>query len=154
MKKIFSLIAIFAIAFVQQGFAQDSSKSVLLNSYYDLKDALVKGNSNAASAGATELVKNITGLENSAAVEESRAALIKDATAISVTKDIKIQRQRFASLSANMLILAKRGKLSTGPVYQQYCPMQNASWLSNSKTIKNPYYGNAMLSCGSVKATL
>ena len=154
MKKVFSLIALFAIIFVQPGFAQDSSRSVLLNSYYNLKDALVKSNSNAAVASATELVKNITGLEKTAAVEESRAALLKDATAISATKDIKVQRQRFAALSANMLILAKAVKLSTEPVYQQYCPMQNASWLSNSKTIRNPFYGNAMLSCGSVKATL
>ena len=154
MKKIFSLIAIFAIVFVQQGFAQDSSKSATLNSYYNLKDALVKSNSNAASASATELVKNIAGLETGAAVEENRAALIKDATAISASKDIKVQRQRFALLSANMIVLAKTVKFTADPVYQQYCPMQNASWLSNSKTIKNPFYGNAMLSCGSVKATL
>jgi hypothetical protein len=32
--------------------------------------------------------------------------------------------------------------------------MKKASWLSDSKEIKNPYYGEKMNDCGSVKATL
>lgn len=153
MKKTVSLIAILAIVSVQQSFAQDSSKSSLLNSYYSLKDALVKSNSNAASVSAASLVTQVNGIDKATLADESRTALISDALVISETKDIKIQRQHFASLSANMLALAKTVKLSADPIYQEYCPMQNASWLSNSKTIKNPYYGSAMLSCGSVKAT-
>ncbi|MCW3118020.1 MAG: hypothetical protein JWM28_2102 [Chitinophagaceae bacterium] len=42
-----------------------------------------------------------------------------------------------------MHVLAKKAKLSPEPVYQQYCPMKKASWLSNNKTIQNLYYGNA-----------
>ena len=154
MKKIFSLIVLFAILFVQQGLAQDSSKISLLNSYYGLKDALVKSNSNAAYISAAVFVNVVNISDKISVPDEIRNALIKDAKVISETTDIKVQRQRFASLSATMLTLAKAGKLSTEPVYQEYCPMQNASWLSNSKTIKNPFYGNAMLSCGSVKAIL
>lgn len=33
----------------------------------------------------------------------------------------------------------------------QFCPMKNASWLSDSKEVCNPYYGDKMLTCGSVK---
>jgi hypothetical protein len=36
----------------------------------------------------------------------------------------------------------------------QYCPMKKASWLSDSKDIRNPYYGANMLDCGSVKTTI
>ena len=50
--------------------------------------------------------------------------------------------------------LAKKVKLSLAPVYQEYCPIQKASWLSNNKAIKNPNYGIAMITCGSVQATL
>jgi hypothetical protein len=32
--------------------------------------------------------------------------------------------------------------------------MKKASWLSNDKAIKNPYYGSAMLTCGNVKTIL
>ena len=32
-----------------------------------------------------------------------------------------------------------------------YCPMVNKPWLQKDKEIKNPYYGAAMLSCGSFR---
>jgi hypothetical protein len=86
--------------------------------------------------------------------EPGRETLLKDASAISSNKDLKEQRIRFAPFSENMIALAKTVKLSAEPVYQQYCPMKKASWLSKEQGIKNPYYGSAMLTCGSVKATL
>jgi hypothetical protein len=153
MKKI--LFSLLATVLVQAVFAQDSTKiqpSQLLTSYYNLKDALVSSNSKAAATNAEEFVKAINGIDKEIVQEESRNALLKDAGAISKTKDLNIQREKFATLSANMLGLAKTIKLSTEPIYQQYCPMKKASWLSDNKAIKNPYYGNAMLTCGSIKA--
>jgi hypothetical protein len=35
-----------------------------------------------------------------------------------------------------------------------YCPMKKSNWLSNEKTVKNPYYGSAMLTCGEVTGTI
>lgn len=157
MKRIFLAVALIAIAFTQKGFAQDSTKaqsSPLLASYYNLKDVLVSSNSTTAAASAESFVKALNDIDKETVKDESRAALLSDAGAISQTKDIKVQREKFATLSANMFALAKTVKLSTQPVYQQYCPMKKASWLSDNKAIKNPYYGNAMLTCGSVKETL
>ena len=157
MKKIFFTVALFANAFVQQSFAQDSAKiqpSPLLTSYYSLKDVLVSGNSITAATSASAFVKILNDIDKEKVKDESRSALISDATSISQSKDIKVQREKFATLSANMFSLAKTVKLSTEPVYHQYCPMKKASWLSNNKAIKNPYYGSAMLTCGSVKETL
>ncbi len=157
MKKIFFMVALFATAFVQHSIAQDSTKtqpSQLLTSYYNLKDALVSSNANAAATSSAEIVKAINGTDKETIKDEPRNALLSAATAISQTKDLKVQREKFATLSTNMFALAKTVKLSTEPVYQQYCPMKKASWLSSSKVIKNPYYGSAMLTCGSVKETL
>ena len=57
-----------------------------------------------------------------------------------------------------MATLVKGGKLSAGALYLEYCPMANnnegAYWLSNEKQIKNPYFGDMMLKCGSVKETI
>lgn len=156
MKKIL-LIALIATTFTQQSFAQDSTKtqsSPLLTSYYNLKDALVGSNSTTAAASADEFVKALNDIDKEIIKDESRHALLSDASAISQTKDLKVQREKFATLSANIFALAKTVKLSAEPVYQQYCPMKKASWLSNNKAIKNPYYGSAMLTCGSVKETL
>lgn len=156
MKKIFLIVAIFATAFVQQSFAQEATKSqpsAVLTTYYNLKEALVKSNADAAAMSAAELIKAINAADKETIKEESRNALLSDADAISQTKDIKVQREKFATLSANMATLVKSVKLSVDPVYLQYCPMKKASWLSDNKTIKNPYYGSAMLTCGSVKET-
>lgn len=157
MKKIFLMLALTAIAFTQNSFAQDSTKTQpaqLLNAYYKLKDALVGSNATLAAANAEELVKAINGTDKQTVNDDARASLLKDANTISQSKNIKLQREKFATLSNNMFELAKTVKLSAEPVYQQYCPMKKASWLSNNKAIKNPYYGNAMLTCGSVKTTL
>jgi Protein of unknown function (DUF3347) len=156
MKKIFLLATFTAVSFVQQSIAQDSvntQPSPLLTSYYAIKDALVGSNANAAAASAGEFVKAINSLDQNLLKEETRGSLLKDAVAISQTNDLILQRETFATLSVNMFSLAKRVKLSAEPVYQQYCPMKKASWLSNNKDIKNPYYGSAMLTCGSVKET-
>jgi DNA-binding transcriptional regulator WhiA len=157
MKKIFLFIALFVTITTQSLFAQESSKAEpgqLLSLYYDIKDALVSGNAATASAKAGDFVKAISSIDAKVVGEANRDALLKDVTVISNSKDLKEQRVSFAPFSENMISLAKTVKLSTDPVYQQYCPMKKASWLSNQQAIKNPYYGSAMLTCGSVKATL
>lgn len=157
MKKIFLAVTLTAIAFTQTVFAQDSTKaqsSPLLASYYNLKDALVSSNSTTAATSAEAFVKALNDIDKATVKDESRTALLSDANSISQTKDLKVQREKFATLSTNMFALAKTVKLSAQPVYQQYCPMKKASWLSDNKAIKNPYYGSAMLTCGSVKETL
>jgi hypothetical protein len=143
--------------FVQRSFAQDSTKtqsSSLRTSYYNLKDALVSSNSSSAATSAGEFVKALNNIDKETIKDESRIALLSDANTISQTKDLKVQREKFTTLSTNMFALAKTVKLSAEPIYQQYCPMKKASWLSNNKAIKNPYYGSAMLTCGNVKETL
>lgn len=151
------MLAFVATAFTQNSFAQDGTKTQsaqILNTYYQLKDALVSSNAVSAATHSTELIKAINGADMQTVNDDARASLLKDANAIAQSKDIKLQREKFATLSNNMFELAKTVKLSTEPVYQQYCPMKKASWLSSDKAIKNPYFGNAMLTCGSVKTTL
>ena len=158
MKKIFFIVALVATAFVQKGLAQESKQqnqlSQLLNSYYDIKNALVAGNAVTASLKAQNFVKATNGIDYKIIPEGNINALLKDATPISESKDIKEQRLHFSNLSGNMYTIAKSVKLSDQPVYYDYCPMKKSYWLSNDKAIKNPYYGNAMLTCGSIKETL
>jgi len=154
MKKIFLMLAIIAIAFSQNSFGQNSTTTQLLDAYYKLKDALVSSKETIAADNADKFIQAVNAADKQTINEDLRQALIKDATAISQSKNLKQQREKFSALSDNMLVLAKKVKLSAEPVYQQYCPMKKASWLSNDKTIKNPYYGSAMLTCGTVKATL
>lgn len=157
MKKILLLVAICATAFVQQSFAQNISTpqpSELLTSYYNIKDALVSGDANSAATNAEQFVKTINSISSEIIHESSKEALLKDASKISATKDLKKQREAFSTFSANMYALTKEVKLNSELVYYVYCPMKKATWLSSSKTIKNPYFGSAMPTCGKVTETI
>ncbi|GLB51228.1 hypothetical protein NBRC110019_02670 [Neptunitalea chrysea] len=67
------------------------------------------------------------------------------------------QRDSFYIISQKMIQLIKAFGVQK-QVFVQYCPMGNnnngAFWLSNDNEIKNPYYGNAMLTCGNVAETI
>ncbi|NIG53883.1 DUF3347 domain-containing protein [Chitinophaga sp. Cy-1792] len=149
MKKVF--LAMAALFQLSTAFAQD--KSGLLTHYYEVKDALVSGNSNAAATAATALI-TAAGNSTDKAVQASKDKLVADAQQIASGKDLAQQREQFKQLSADMYTLAKTTKLSEQPVYQQYCPMKKASWLSSSNAIKNPYFGSQMLTCGKVADTI
>ena len=158
MKKIILIVILMATIFVQKSFAQNTDNqkqlSSLLTSYYQVKDALINGNSNMAARKAATFLKSANGISNRTLPEGNRDALIKDAATISDSKDLEKQREVFANFSANMYVLAKSLKLTAEPVYYQYCPMKKAYWLNSDKAIKNPYYGSAMLSCGQVQETI
>lgn len=150
MKKILLLVFVFTLTAMQKSNAQTTN--TLLKNYYSLKDALVSGNGESASSSATELVKSLE--DQNAKLPEGKAELAKHAALIAKTMDIKVQREHFAQLSNGFITLAKTSKLSDAPVYVQYCPMKKSSWLSSEKSVKNPYYGSAMLTCGKVAETI
>ena len=132
-----------------------------LESYFAVKDALVDSNAEAASTAADKLVEKLAAVDDTKltaaqnAVWTKRAvALKKDASHINKNKEITHQREHFETLSINMYAVIKAIAANSADVYLHYCPMKKASWLSESKEVKNPYYGKKMLDCGDIKATL
>src|SRR5437868_13013956 len=117
MNRRFLTAIIIVSLFLQKSFAQDSAKQIqprlsqLLTSYYHIKDALVAGNANSASASAGQFVKTANGIDYKVISEGNINALLKDAGDISETRDIIRQRELFANFSANMLGVAKAVKL-------------------------------------------
>jgi hypothetical protein len=163
MKKLFFTLALLATVYLQQSVAQDGSAtpSQLLTTYYGIKDALVNGDANTAASQAAEFVKTIKAIDMKSLPDTGMTAFIssqdkltKDAAYIAGNNDLRRQREHFATLSANMFTLAKGLKLSSQPIYEAWCPMKKAYWLSSESTIKNPYFGNQMLTCGKVAETL
>jgi Cu(I)/Ag(I) efflux system membrane fusion protein len=72
--------------------------------------------------------------------------------------DIEGQRKEFSILSNEFYKALKVYGLMGKTVFYQFCPMafneKGAFWLSTSKEIRNPYYGDQMLTCGETKETL
>ena len=138
--------------------------SAVFDTYFAIKDALVKTDGNTASAKATELLSAINEVKMETLKMDVHMVWMKvlenlkeDAEHIADTKDASHQRDQFTTLSKNLYEVMKLSKRET-PTYYQFCPMANdgkgANWLSKEETIKNPYYGSQMLSCGKTVETL
>ncbi|MDX1752594.1 MAG: DUF3347 domain-containing protein [Salinimicrobium sediminis] len=118
--------------------------------YMHVKTALVNTNAEEAQSGGKMLVEALGKVENSTKATEA-------AEKIANSTEINEQRTAFLDLSAGMEEVLS-GAIASGELYKQYCPMafdgKGGSWLSASKEIRNPYYGDKMLKCGSVRDTI
>jgi len=150
----FAIIFITANTLTAQDAVDNSRLAQVLQSYFNIKDALVADNGKTASQSATAFIKNLNGISYKLMSEGTVNTLLKDAGTIADAKSIDKQRAVFVNFSTNMAEVAKALKLSDQPVYIQYCPMKKASWLSGEQAIKNPYYGSSMLTCGKVTDTI
>jgi hypothetical protein len=130
-----------------------SNRNGVLAKYYSIKEFLVLGDSKNAMLSANELIQSLD-----TAQFKNAATLVpkmkKDAKAIASSSDINKQRVAFATLSEAMIEFVKVNQVDTAPIYVDYCPMKKTYWLSAEKTIRNPYYGSAMLTCGSITDTI
>ncbi len=127
-----------------------------LTAYYGVKDALVATDAANAKSGAAALLTALNGLETASLSATDKKALTTaktSATGITKTSDVDTQRGQFETLSTAMIALVKATK--PGKSYVQFCPMaadgKGAYWLSDKTEVRNPYYGDKMLKCGSVK---
>ena len=72
--------------------------------------------------------------------------------------EIEAQRSAFKNLSDELYKTIKAYGLGGATAYYEFCPMafnnSGAYWLSDNATIRNPYFGDKMLSCGSVEEKL
>lgn len=130
---------------------KDEQLNLVYQQYLLLSKALV----NSDMAGAKEAGMAV---ELGAKAIGNGSKLASLAAKITAATNIEVQRTLFSELSNEMLTKVKAVGLQSGEVYVEYCPMalndKGASWLSNQKEIKNPYYGESMLECGEVKETL
>ncbi|MBV7269596.1 efflux RND transporter periplasmic adaptor subunit [Winogradskyella luteola] len=138
---------------------------VVFNDYINLKDALVKEDSKITSVNATSLLENLAKVDMKLLSDNNAHAhwmsLVKEiqssATAISKTSDIKGQRDHFKHLSSHLINAVQLFGVNE-KVYVEFCPMADnnngAYWLSKEEKVINPYFGEAMLTCGEVKQVI
>lgn len=72
--------------------------------------------------------------------------------------DLEKQRLEYATFNQAFYKSLKMFGLDNETAYYQFCPMANndqgAFWLSETKEIRNPYFGDMMLSCGETRDTI
>lgn len=127
---------------------KDGMTGKVWQNYLHIRTALINADVNEAAAAAGNLMEALT----SERVDIKKAAMV-----ISEADDIEAQRAAFAELSEEMEELLD-GALSDGTIYKQHCPMAfdgtGANWFSEVSEIRNPYFGDKMLTCGKVVAEI
>lgn len=159
MKKI--ILLLWAVLVTGSLTAQPSDMQGLFNTYLDIKNALVNSDSKAAAVKATDFVNALNSIDTEILQQVEKQAftaaknkILKAAQTLAGAKDIEKQRVAFGDLSQPFWVVIKVSESITQPVYYDYCPMKKAYWLSADATIKNPYYGAQMLTCGNVAEKL
>lgn len=145
VRRVLVLLAVFGVVVGVRAQGTGDLK-VVLDSYLAIGDQLandkVDGVKAAADAIAAEAAK----------MGEKGTALAKAAKAMASMPspaDLAAARKAFGPLSEAVIEATKD---SRGDVKLAFCPMANASWLQKDATIRNPYYGSGMLTCGEFRA--
>ena len=138
---------------------------LVFNGYITLKDVFVKeGSKNIVSQSKkigillsqvdSKLLENKEALKFWMSLEKQLKISLN---LILKTTIIKEQRSHFKQVSAS-LKAAVQGFGVNEKVFVAFCPMadgnKGAYWLSTEEKVVNPYFGNAMLTCGEIKEVI
>jgi len=137
-----------------------ASITEIVNNYLLLKNALTADNSEKAADAGKALEASFKGF-NKANLNADQRKSFEEIADVAIEHgehiganggNIGHQRGHFALLSKDIYDLVKAFGDAGQPLYQDFCPMyddgKGAIWLSETKDIKNPYYGKKMLTCG------
>ena len=137
----------------------------VFTSYVELKDAFVATDANKVKDEAKQTVEALAKVDmkllSGAAHNDWMnylSPIQNSLKEIQGSADIEAQRKAFSDLSDNLYKSVKAFGLGGKEAFYEFCPMafnnEGAYWLSDQAQIKNPYFGDKMLTCGEVKEKL
>ena len=138
----------------------------ILTGYLQLKNALTKDNGKEAATAGNAIVATLATVDMKSIPAEKMKSYMDIADDLKEHAEhiganaskIEHQREHFVMLSKDIADLVKNFGNGGQTLYKDFCPMANdgkgAVWISEMKEIKNPYFGKAMATCGSVKETI
>jgi hypothetical protein len=133
----------------------------MVQNYLGVKNALIDNNGSGAAAASDKISaamkifdKSLLSAEQKKVYDDIEEDLKEHAEHIGKNGDkVSHQREHFSMMSEAMYTLVKAFGAGI-TLYHDHCPMFNdgkgAIWLSETKEIRNPYYGEKMMTCGSV----
>ncbi|MFW0715287.1 DUF3347 domain-containing protein [Pedobacter sp. N23S346] len=140
---------------------RELTKKDVVESYLQIKQALIVSDSLKAASSATQFVNSLTKfkfkkltLEEMNNATGTRAALKELAKIVSSTHNITKQRKAFVEMTDHFWKIADKVKPLNTPLFLQMCTMTGETWVSDQEKIENPVYPKNMLTCGMIKAKL
>jgi len=140
--------ALFYFLWVCTASAQKNEDKIVFH-YLKLSQALSRSDFNKASKQAASL----------ASESASFSALKPGSDLIRNAKNLESIREGFSVFSDSLKTAVEKGQFVPGEaLFVVHCPMafndKGADWISDQKKVINPYFGDEMLHCGSVKGNL
>lgn len=137
----------------------------LLDQYLKLKNYLVQDDSEMAIQTSRNFQKALSGVDMKRLSGDAHlkwmelAGRIAESLASIINSDgLEQERKAFHTLSKDLYAAIKTFGGIDKTFYYQYCPMYDNNkggyWLSETVEIRNPYFGNEMLSCGETREML
>jgi Cu(I)/Ag(I) efflux system membrane fusion protein len=133
----------------------------VIPTYLKMKDALVAGDAPVVTQEARELVRQLSAIPTTGLGADEKSALSSSQSLLKAIADSRVleaQRKNFVRLNEVLIPIIESAGNGSQTLYVQTCPMadnnKGAAWMSAQKEIRNPYYGDAMLTCGRVIRTI
>ena len=137
--------------------ALNEQLKTLLTIYFKMKDAMVGANEYDLNTSSKELHNVLISIEGDSlntALQELVSKAKSTVITIQNAASLEEKRLKFKQLSNHFLYVANQTNGFAKPIYVQHCPMadnqKGADWLSLERAIRNPYFGDKMLTCGNV----
>lgn len=129
----------------------------VIDAYIDLKDALIQSD---ASLTANKLESFKRALEEIPEDQREQthsywSTLHNASQGSGDNLSLEEQRKIFQTISDNLIDMVRNFDELDQKLFVQFCPMADnnngAFWISKEEQVLNPYFGDAMLKCGTVK---
>jgi len=137
----------------------------VIDAYIQLKDAFANDDEQATDKAAGLMTQKVAAVvptklegEGLEAWHNHQAVYASKLKEMQHVKGLDNKRSYFSHISELMYCTIKSFGLKQGNLFAIFCPMafdgKGAYWISDSKTIQNPYLGSKMPTCGEVKEEL
>lgn len=137
----------------------------LVSPYLSLKDGLIETNSTAGMVMAKNFLEALGQVDMSLVKGDAHMFWMEQLDAmkahgkkITEPLDIEEQRRQFSFLTDALIKAIQAFGVKEENLYVQHCPMafdnQGADWIAAEEQIRNPYFGDKMMKCGTVKMSL
>lgn len=155
-----------AVAFSNVDTRLAASLKEVVDHYIHIKNGLANDNSSEAANGAKAMEKALKSIDKSLFTADQKKIYDEDEEELkehaehigSNGGNIKHQREHFSLMSEVVYDVVKAFGGGQA-LYHDHCPMYNndkggAMWLSETKEVKNPYFGSEMPNCGTVEEVI
>lgn len=130
----------------------------VVDAYLAFTAALVASDVAQARTAAERLHRAVRSVESDDPTWRRQRDAFTGVLASARNSDLEAQRAALPALTTAMEEAATAFGTGNGPLHRAFCPMafdnRGARWLQRDRTVANPYFGDAMLRCGAVEATV